>query len=505
MKNYSKIIIVFLLVYCQLNAQSLFAENNKSLNTYTVLAKVDTIEITAEEFFYSYEFGPVFPKRQKKSKEIHLDYMINEKLLALEGYDKEVFDNEDIVNVYSDISADLATEELFRDEILSQIVIGDEEINNGVIKKSIELEIRWIYSSNENKIIKDAKILEDPTLFDSLFNDQLNDSLFADERKMNISMFNLNKRNPILANIIDTMEVGNISGPIYTSEGWYIIKYENKIINALITESERNKLRKEVQISITKTKMDSISDSYVDSILFENHPIIKRDAFNILRSYLGKYVLTIGKYNEWDLDQKMEVALNNLGISKNDKYPGIVLIESIDNNFTLDDFLFWYNNRHLYIKFSKNDLPDFSKSLENLVWLMLRDRLLTQKAKEKNYFENERVKRQSNWWKDKIAYSAMRNAYSNSISLDFNEIVTQNSNEESKSEKINMELSKKIFYKVLELKNKYHVNINSEVLDEINVSSEEDKKAINFYPIKKGGLIPRPAYPAIDSEWSSWQ
>ncbi len=322
---------------------------------------------------------------------------------------------------------------------------------------------------------------------------------------MKISMFNLNKKNPFLANIIDTLDVGNISTPIYASEGWYIVRFDNKILSLVTTESERNKLIKEAEEALTKSKMDSLSDSYVNNILFENRPTIKRDAFNILRSYLGKYILASEKYNEWELDQKLEKSLSNLGISKNDKYPGIVLIESASQNYHLDDFLLWYKNRQLYIKFIKSDLVEFSKSLENLVWLMLRDKLLTRTAEENNYFENEWVKQQSMWWKDKISYSALRNEYSNSVTLENSEISRLNERENSNADMINKELTKKLLHKVLELKKKYKIEINKGVLNKLIVSSEDDRKAIDFYAIKKGGLIPRPPYPSIDPDWENWQ
>jgi hypothetical protein len=504
MRSTIYIIVFCLLFITNLYSQSLFYNLNKSNNNPSqIIASIDTITITAEEFFYSYEFGPAFPKRQKDSKEIHLNFMINEKLLALEGYESGILNKSDVKNIYTDFHSDLATEELFKDEILNKITINDQELNVVVNNKNKELDIRWIFVTDEKRVREYVSLLTEQSIFDSLFNEQINDSVFLDQRQMKISMFNLNKKNPILANVIDTMIVGEISAPIQTQEGWYIIKFDNKTLNVVTTESERNKLWKEAREAVTMYKMDSLSDRYVYSVLFKNRPTIKRDAFNILRSYLAKYVLAKEKYSDWELDKKLESALNNLGILKNNDYPGIVLIESADTNIVLDEFLYWYRNREQYIKLRKSDFAEYSKSLENLIWQMLRDKLLTRIAEEKKYYENEWVKVQSKWWKDKIVYSALRNEYANSITLDNTEIRSID-NDDSNSEKLNSELSKKILHKVLELKKNHKISINKNLLDKINVSSEEDKKAIDFYSIKKGGLIPRPAYPTIDNEWASW-
>ncbi len=489
----------------QIIPQDIFLKlNSKNLHTNDIVASIDSIKITAEEFFYSYEFGPAFPKREKDSKKVYLNFMINEKLLALEAYNNGIMNNEDPKNIYKDINSDLATEELFKDEIMSKVQIDDKEIDRIVDQKNCELSIKWLYSKDKNKINEYLEAIKKNPNFDSLFNSQINDSVFVDQRSMKISLFDLNKKNPDLAKIVDTIKVGKVSQLIKADDGWYLMKVENRIVNLLSTESEMNKLKYEAKEYLLKSKSDSLSDKYVNKILFESQPTIKRDAFNILRSYLGQYILKKELFEQWDLNEKLETALNNLGLSKEDKYPGIDLVITNKGNFKLEDFIYWYNNREEYIKFNKNNLMEFSKSLENLIWQMLRDKLLTQIAKEKNYFENGWVKKQCKWWKDKIAYSALRNQYANSIMLKNNEI-KKSDIKNSDIEKMEAELSEKILHKVLELKKKYKIKINEQVLNKINVSSEDDKKAINFYTVKKGGLIPRPAFPSIDPDWANWQ
>jgi len=78
-------------------------------------------------------------------------------------------------------------------------------------------------------------------------------------------------------------------------------------------------------------------------------------------------------------------------------------------------------------------------------------------------------------------------------------------NKKSQSEIMSEELSKKILHKVLELKRKHKVVINEKLLKNLKVSSENDRKAIDMYIAKRGNLIPRPAFPSIDNDWSNWE
>ena len=500
------ILILFFLNLINAYPQDLFNnQNQNNINKDDIVAEVDTIKITAEEFYYNYEFGPAFPKRKSNSKETHLKYLINEKLLALDGFDKNIIEQDYPKGVFNDILSDLASEELFRQEILPKVEINENEIEKVTNKKLFEYEIRWLYSENQMSIEYYINELNNSIPFDSLFYKQLNDSVFADDRQMKSSLYSIYVKNPVFGQILDTLKAGSISSPIKTDDGWYIIKIDNVWENLITSETEQKKLRYESIEALTKSKMTVLSDQYVNGLFTDENSIIKRDAFNILRSYLGKFVLTPENYSEWELDKKMDIALSNLGLKRNDKYPGISLVVGNYNNFSLDDFIIWYRNREEYIKFAKKNLIDFSKSLENLVWLMVRDKLLSKKAIEKGYDKTDWVIKQSGWWKDKIAYSAYRKELANSVTLNSEEISLVKANGKSQSEILSDKLTEKILHKILELKQKYKVVINKDVLDKIQVSSENDKKAIDMYFVKRGNLIPRLLFPTIDNDWASWE
>ncbi len=506
MKTKIFLLLIFLCNAVFICAQDLFLESKQdSVGKEDIVAQVDTIKITAEEFYYSYEFGPAFPKREKNSKSVHLKYLINEKLLALEGYKTGVMEQNDVQGMYNDYKADLASEEMFRQEILPDVKITKDEIDRVTEKKLIEYDIRWLYSRDENSAAGLLKKLKNGASFDSLFNGQLNDSVFINDRKMTGTLYDIYMKNPLLAGILDTLQAGIIPPPIHTDDGWYIIKVDNIQRSLINGEAEINKLRSESEEGIKKSKMGIKSDEFIKGLFDKENPVIKRDAFNLLRSYLGKFVLPSEKYQEWGLEGKLDSALSALGLKRGDKYPGIILVTGSVYEYSLDDFIEWYRDRSEYIKFSEDDLNSFSYSLENLVWIMARDRMLAKTAENKGYTKSPWVKKQTSWWRDKIAYSAYRNKLEKSIALNSDEIKLIKENKKSKSDIMSEELSKKVLHKVLQLRQEHKVIINKDILDKIKVSSENDRKAIDIYFIKRGNLIPRTLYPSIDNDWISWE
>lgn len=499
-------IILITLLSNQIFCQDLFFENdNDNKKKNEIVAEIGNLKITAEEFVYSYEFGPAFPKKQQDSKLTHLNYMINEKLLALEGFETGVMEKEFPKDIYRDIESDLAAEEMFQKEIVPNVIISDTEIEKVIDKKQTEYQIRWLYSNDKSTIASYYKQIITGGSFDSLFKIQLNDSVLIDDRQLTSSLFIIYLKNPVFAQIIDTLKPGVTSNPIHTSDGWYIIKIDNIWKSLITNQTEYEKLKYESEQAITKSKLDILSDEYVKSLFVDQNPIIKRDAFNLLRSYLGKFVLAPEKYSEWGLDDKLDAALGNLGLNRSDKYPGLTLVECKSKSISLDEFIIWYRIREQYVKLIKDNLAGFSKSLEDLVWLMVRDKLITEQAFQKGYNKSDWVVKQSDWWREKISYTAVKNELANSITLNSEEIKLADEKNTSQSELLSEKLLKKILYKLLELKKKYKITVNKEVLDAIKVSSENDKKAIDMYIVKRGNLVPRQAFPTIDNEWANWE
>ena len=294
---------------------------------------------------------------------------------------------------------------------------SEDEIQKIIQKKTTEFEIRWLYTKSKDKLEYYLSEFNKQNNFDSLFNAQLNDSVSADDRKMKSSLYNIYLKNPLLAQILDTLKAGTVSAPIHTDDGWYIVKIDNIFNNLITTETEQNKLRSEAIEALKVSKMGALSDNYVKELFDKEQPVIKRDAFNFLRSYLGKFILPHEKYAGWELDRKLDSALAELGLQRGDKYPGITLVAGAGYNYLMDDFIHWYDSRKEYIKFATEDLSSFSRSLESFIWVMVRDKMLANVSFEKGYDKDKWVKKQCNWWEDKIAYSSYKNELRKSVSL----------------------------------------------------------------------------------------
>ena len=488
-----------------------------------VVAKVGNITITAKEFLLSYEYGPAFIKKGSDSRQRYLDFMIDEKLLTLDAYARHLEKADIVKATLAEIEGDLATEELYKEDVLSRVVVSEQEVSRSAEREKEHVTLKWLYAPTFDDIHQYQKQLRAGVAFDSLFTRQLCDSVALEDRSMETTRFKLETKNATLSAVVDTLKVGAASASIGTTDGWYIVKISNVWKNAIITESEENKIRTNVSRALFQRKADVLSDRYVQQLMRDHDPVIKRRTFDLLRAYLGKRIFPPEKYLKWNLTKKLMAEFGPIDSVKIEDHLDDPLVKLTDGEIVLRDFMIWYQTRQPNIRFSKKTPQSFFVSLEQFIWRMVRDKLLVATAKKRNFQNRDIVKIQKQWWLDKSVYSVAKSTLGQSIHLteedvhnyyDKNKIHYRQGNgiepswEEIKADvtkdAYQDEFSKKLLHKILALRKKYKIEINQTVLGMLPIDMENRPDAIDVYVVKKGGTFPRPAFPTIDYDWRTW-
>ena len=488
-----------------------------------VLAQVGPWNVTAQEFLLSYEYGPAFTKRESDSKKHYLTYMIYEKLLALDGYDRGLQSSSKVKEVLNEVEADLATEELYKDDVLNTVNISDKEIERGVSGENIHLSLKWIFSPSKDDIFQDAKLLRHGGSFDSLFAVNYPDSVSADSRSMETTRFKLEVKNAALATAIDSLTSGTLTPPIHAPDGWYIVKIVEAWKNPIITEGENMKLHEDVRRALLQHKSDSLSDQYVHRMLLGQNPVIDKESFELLQAHLGKKFLSPEKYSAWGMEKRLAAQKRHPNTDSISLYRSNVLVTMKNGKFLFGDFIDWEKPRDFYVRLETKSLHAYSVSVEQLVWRMVRDRMLTAEAYRRGLQKKESVVKQTQWWEEKLVYRAAKLEIDNTIAQDDSTLHNYYTDHEKdyrndkgvvrpftevkddvRRDAFVYQETSTLLHKILKLKQKYTVKTNDDTLRKLPVDVENYPKAIDVYSVKKGGIFPRTAFPSIDYEWQTW-
>lgn len=488
-----------------------------------VVANVGKRSITAQEFLFSYTFGPAFTKREKYSRKRYLNFMVYEKLLALGGYARRLDTSAQAVHTLAEIEGDLATEELYKEDVLSKVSVTEQEIQEGMKQDRNHLTVRWLYARTAEECSAKQRSLASGVPFDSLLAQELQNGVNPTDRSMETTDFQLARKNPQLLHAVDTLHTGAYSQPVPANDGFYIVNVSKRWHNPIVNETENTKSHSDIERALAREKSDSLSDLYVAKIIAGRRSTIIRQQIDILHVYLAKKILPEETFNRWKLDDRLTDRWGPLSATGIAPFKKQTLVQLDGGKFTVNDFLDWYAAREMTLKLPQTSPQAFFSSLEQMVWQMVRDRLLTERAKKRGLQNRESVRKQCAWWKDKIVYRLMREAISDSIT--YNDSLLERYYSDHKRSyrgekgdtlsfakaKVDVRrdfysdaLTAKLLHRILALRKQYGVKIFDEQLNKVAVGEENNPKAIDVYVAKKSGIFPRQAFPSIDYEWQTW-
>jgi len=490
-------------------------------NFTRVVASVGDVAITAQEFLLSYEFGPAFTKRGKDSRKRYLDFMINEKLLAIDARDHGLQKSARVTKSLEELEGDMATEELFKDDVLSRVTVTDGEVAEGMREGKIHYSIRWLFAPGRDEASSLDGLLKRGVPFDTLFERQLAGGKKKDDRSMATTLFRLRRASPVLASAADTLRAGRNSAPVKGPDGWYIIRVDNGWRDVTLSVTESVKLEDESRRALTQEKSDSLSDRYVRRMMLDNNPVIMRDTFDKLEAWLARIWVKPGLLAHWEMATRL--AADSAAVSRIDGFVNDTLVALRGGCMRLGQFLSWYRARDTYFHLEIADEQSFFVSVEDIVWRMVRDRLLVDRAIRRNLQERDPVKKQLRWWEEKILYGEEKILLGRSIALSdsacraFYDAHAREYRTDSGAvrpfERVKdqvrkdcyvFELKKSMLHRIIALKRKYPVVVKNDVLMSLPLDVEDNPKAIDVYMAKKGGTFPHPAFPVIDFEWATW-
>jgi hypothetical protein len=315
-------------------------------NDSSIVAIVGSYEISSYDLLTSYEFGPAFVKRHCDPLREHLKYMIYERLLALEAERNGLNTAEFVQERIKALAEDGAVEQLYRQDILSQVKLSEKQIAKDTRKAKIAISLRWIFKPTKSEVEKTKKMIIAGAPFDSLYALQYDSTVNADSRSLETTLLKLEQDNEELSKTISTMSVGNISQPVQGKDGYYIFRLDKALQNPITTESEYTELKSQAIEIRTKLIADVLADKYVKNIMNQHTPVIKADGFNILRAYLADKGLSRDTEVKWDIPSVFWTEAGPQPIRNSDKFLSRPLVTFGSRTMTIHDYAQWYDWRH---------------------------------------------------------------------------------------------------------------------------------------------------------------
>jgi hypothetical protein len=486
-----------------------------------VVARVGDYRITVENLLESYEITPSFVKLSANPLETHLRYLIYEYLLASEaeqrGYDTLAITH----RMIQAIEEDLTVDQLYQDDILSQVTLTEENINAGVQKGRIRIRLRWIFSESIVEAHNIYRKYTEGASFDSLFYRHLPPDTPPESRMYENTQLILERDNPGLMNQIVHLKSQEVSEPVEGADGYYIFRIEEIRQNPILPLDEYTKLKDQATTVLTKIRADEISRRYIQGLFDEENPEIVPAGMYVIRAYLAGQGLTEEQIAEYEIPLEIMTEGGPKPVIHNPEFLSLPVARNQHVTVTVQDYLDWFEIRQLQIR--RHSREAFNTSILQTVRKMMQDRMLSDRAYERGLHERKTVRSELQRWKAKILYSVFRRTVQQSIDItaehlrsyynahstryvggEGNQLSFEDARDYVYGDLYLIEENRVLYRLLRELETKYDVSVDETLFESLAETIDETEIPVNVIFYKPGGTFPRVAFPTIDQLWRNF-
>lgn len=481
-----------------------------------VVARVGDDVITVRDFRRNYEFGFAHLKKGPDRKRSYLDYMIKEKVLALEGYRLGLDKSERVQKLRDDLLNELLVEQLFNAEVRSRIKISPDQVKEAINKSKVSWKLRYWMEPNieyAERVVQAMRARGYSAVVDEILSSNPEVNLKPKDFETKYLSF-LDVSDDFLENIKD-LPLGAISDPI-PMNGVYFIYQVMDIRREPITDYDyKNKYESFRQILFYR-QLKKEAAKFVSDFMTPRNVVTKGEAFRTLSNALAEWLqqkpsdpdsFLIAVQNASDSEPAMKKLKENL------QQP---LVTFKGGKWTMQDFL-----QRFYpgsVKIDPKNKQEFRSKLNEKIGLAIRDYFLVKEAKKRGLQKAPEVKKQLKEWTDKWVYEETRHFYTKDVHIDdeqarkyfdkFKDRYKIRWNDNPKFDEFKNQAKRDAYirqvrallsHKVDSLATFFPITINQAVLDTITTIEFEKSRWASLQVFKNSSK--RLAAPIVDPAW----
>ena len=379
----------------------------------------DRVGITVKDFLRSYELSPSpFENlRGFDNKKAHLDLMIDKKLMALEAV-RYGLDNDENIQIQLEWYKNKAVRhELYNEVVRNQVQISDSELRDAFIKSKKRIGVRLLVTKTLEEAFELRNRLVDGANFEDLAAETFAYPLLA-ENYFDLWYPSWGQMDERIEQVAFSLELGEISNPVKTTRGYAILKVEEIIQDAIITESAFQRGKKKIERIIRRKREKEIANRFTRE--FMNHKNVK--------VYGPSIVFLVEKSKETLSDDHLRLNVEPSEISDMQMHSygqelqdhlGDVIVEFEGGGWTIGEFLEKIRTLHPNVR------PEMTsrKNLKDIIGRMVRDEFLAEKGYRLRLHKSDSVVREVHRWKEELLFRTLIHDLLDTVQVTENELI----------------------------------------------------------------------------------
>jgi peptidyl-prolyl cis-trans isomerase C len=379
----------------------------------------DRVGITVKDFLRSYELSPSpFENlRGFDNKKAHLDLMIDKKLMALEAV-RYGLDNDENIQIQLEWYKNKAVRhELYNEVVRNQVQISDSELRDAFIKSKKRIGVRLLVTKTLEEAFELRNRLVDGANFEDLAAETFAYPLLA-ENYFDLWYPSWGQMDERIEQVAFSLELGEISNPVKTTRGYAILKVEEIIQDAIITESAFQRGKKKIERIIRRKREKEIANRFTREFMNPKN----------VKVYGPSIVFLVEKSKETLSDDHLRLNVEPSEISDMQMHSygqelqdhlGDVIVEFEGGGWTIGEFLEKIRTLHPNVR------PEMTsrKNLKDIIGRMVRDEFLAEKGYRLRLHKSDSVVREVHRWKEELLFRTLIHDLLDTVQVTENELI----------------------------------------------------------------------------------
>jgi hypothetical protein len=474
------------------------------------VARVGDDVITAEEFRLNYEFGFPQYKTGDDPKRNYLEKMIAEKLIAAEARKLKLDTLSSIRNAVATVKRERLIEEVFNVKVMDEIRISDEELKAEINKSAVSFQFRFLpaLSKEQAQKLKNTAESESYEQALSMISNDLGQAP-ADPNDLLSSYVKAEDIDPELLAIIQDLPLQEYSEPVPYQGGWYVFQVTNLRRTPLSDYDYETKSVSYRKVLYNRKAMEGAT-GFISGLMEPMDLRTKRQVFNKLNP----------AFYDWYKDKTLSGDIYTQVMQGDEAWHLLirqnldeVLVETAHGNWTVRRWLQHFDPGLYQLR--PDSFEYFSRQFANVVALVVRDYYLLDMALDEDMDEKKAIQREVRQWEDKWLFQELRartldqveftnasvqaflNQNPERFGYESGQLISLEELPELQLKRIRKDfLNHQVMKKAEEVRTRIPVEINTAVLDTIQVSKEQ---RIPVQLFKQNSN--RMAFPVVDPNW----
>ena len=195
-----------------------------------------------------------------------LNRLIAVELISAEARDQGIEETEAFVEARERARQKLLIEAYLEDEVYSRIEVTEQDLVDQFVRVNTQMTARHLYARTLEEAQALYLRLEAGEEFEAIASEIFDDPVLSESGGL-VGTFGFDEMDPAFEDEAFRLRVGQTSRPIRTSQGWSIIRLEDRFTKPIMTESEFAERKDNLNVYVRERKENKARREFLESLV----------------------------------------------------------------------------------------------------------------------------------------------------------------------------------------------------------------------------------------------